>query len=323
MSGTVPGSGTDPSAPDGRHWWGQRWREVLDASGAANARRVQRGQGLARRGAVSDVRIEPGEVHGTVREDRGAPCDVVLAWSLPEPGAWDRAMSALAAELRFTAALLDGQLPQGVAAVLEAAGVPVLPRFTDLAIRCSCEADRQLCRHAAAVHTVAAAAIDRDPFLLLRLRGRDRERLLRELRSRRGGSEQVADDGLDLSRGMFAAGGDLDAIPLQPTPVEDPSALFQRLGPPPGVEDIEPYLRAIERAAEGAWRLAAGEGSDAADEELLLSELRAQRIGSAPSLAAALGRDVEAIRDQLDRLFDAGTVLRTGTGDRARYRATS
>src|SRR5690606_16463568 len=143
----------------------------------------------------------------------------------------------------------------------------------------------------------------RDPFVLLRLRGRDRDRLLRDLRALRGGGDEVAAEELDLDRGLFAAGGDLELIPLHPTPVEDPSALFQRLGPPPGVDATEPYVRTIERAAEGAWRLAAGEGSDAADEALLLTELRAQRVATVPSLAAALGRDEDAIRDHLDRLF--------------------
>ncbi|MFA9445934.1 hypothetical protein [Egicoccus sp. AB-alg6-2] len=324
MSSGIVGPGGGPSdLVDPRRWWGQRWLEVLDATGAANARRVQRGQGLARRGAVTDVRVEPGVVSGTVREDRSAPCQVTIHWPPPAEAAWVRATGVLAAELRFTAALLDGELPQGVADVLADAGVRVLPRPEDLRFRCSCDEGHQLCRHAAGVYTVAGAAIDRDPFVLLRLRGRDHDRLLRDLRAQRGGGAALVTDELDLGRGLYAAGGDLDAIALHPTPVEDPSALFQRLGPPPGVDDLDPYVATIERAAAGAWRLAAGEGSEAADEQVLLAELRAQRVGTVASLASALGRDEDQVREHLDRLFDAGTVLRTGTGERARYRATS
>jgi hypothetical protein len=84
---------------------------------------------------------------------------------------------------------------------------------------------------------------------------------------------------------------------------------------------VRPLVRTIERAAAGAWRLAAGEGAAAADEELLLAELRGQRVGTAASLADALGRDADEIRAELDRLFEEGTVMRTGSGDRARYRA--
>jgi uncharacterized Zn finger protein len=308
---------------DPRRWWGQRWQHVLDEAGPSAARRVQRGQALARRGAVEDVRIEPGRITGVVREDRVAPYRVELRWPVPDEAAWDEAIEVLAGELRFRAALLDGHLPEGIDEVLAAAGVPVLPGPADLDQRCTCPERARLCRHVAAVHTAAGALIDRDPFLLLALRGRGRDALLRALRTGRGADADGAIvAGVDLSRGLFEAHGDLDAVPLHPAPVEDPAALFHRLGDPPGVDDVGPLVRTIERAAAGAWRLAAGEGAAAADEELLLAELRGQRIGTAASLAEALGRDVEEVRTELDRLFEAGTVMRTGSGDRARYRTS-
>jgi hypothetical protein len=305
-----------------RRWWGQRWQDVLDAAGPSAARRVQRGQALARRGSVEDLRIEAGRITGTVREDRVAPYRVEVRWALPGDEAWDAAIAALSAELRFTAALLDGHLPEGIDEVLADAGVRVIPEPGELDQRCPCTERVRLCRHVAAVHTAAGAAIDRDPFLLLTLRGRTKDGLLRALRSGRGGgaARELA-EGLDLSRGLFDAHGDLDAVGLHPTPVEDPAALFHRLGEPPGVDDVRPLVRTIERAAAGAWRLAAGEGAAAADEELLLAELRGQRVGTAASLAEALGRDADEVRTELDRLFEEGTVMRTGSGDRARYRA--
>jgi hypothetical protein len=305
-----------------RRWWGQRWQELLERAGPSHARRVQRGQALARRGSVEDLRIEVGRITGTVREDRIAPYRVELLWSPPDETAWEDAIAALSSELRFTAALLDGQLPEGIDRILADAGVRVIPEPGDLDLRCTCTERVRLCRHVAAVHTAAGALIDRDPFLLLALRGRKRDALLRALRSERGGGDPSSlGEGLDLSQGLYGAHGDLDAIVLHPAPVEDPAALFHRLGEPPGVEDVRPLVRTIERAAAGAWRLAAGEGSAAADEELLLAELRAQRVGTAGSLAEALGRDTETVRAELDRLFEEGTVMRTGSGERARYRA--
>jgi uncharacterized Zn finger protein len=307
---------------ESRRWWGQRWQELLEQAGPSHARRVQRGQALARRGAVEDLRIEVGKVSGVVREDRIAPYRVELFWTPPDAAAWDAAITALSAELRFTAALLDGELPEGIDEVLASAGVRVLPREGDLDQRCTCTERVRLCRHVAAVHTAAGTLIDRDPFLLLTLRGRSREALLRALRSERGSSViSSPGEGLDLSQGLYAAHADLDAVLLHPTPVDDPAALFHRLGEPPGVDDVRPFVRTIQRAAAGAWRLAAGEGSAAADEELLLAELRAQRVGTASSLADALGRDPEEVRTELDRLFEDGTVMRTGAGERARYRA--
>jgi uncharacterized Zn finger protein len=307
---------------DPRRWWGQRWQDVLEQAGPSSARRVQRGQALARRGAVADLRIDPGRISGTVREDRVAPYRVELRWPVPDDEAWDAAIEVLAGELRFRAALLDGHLPEGIDEVLAAAGVAILPRPGDLDQRCTCLERVRLCRHVAAVHTAAGALIDRDPFLLLALRGRDRDALLRALRSGRGEQDGAIAEGVDLSHGLDDAHGDLDAVPLHPTPVEDPAALFHRLGDPPGVDDVRPLVRTIERAAAGAWRLAAGEGAAAADEELLLAELRGQRVGTAASLAEALGRDAEEVRTELDRLFEEGTVMRTGSGGRARYRTS-
>jgi predicted ArsR family transcriptional regulator len=89
------------------------------------------------------------------------------------------------------------------------------------------------------------------------------------------------------------------------------------------VVDDRALAAIIERAAAGAWRLAAGDGAAAADEELLLTELRAQRVATATALATALGRDAATVRAQLDELYEQGAVLRTGSGERTRYRAAA
>lgn len=301
-------------------WWADRWQAVLDAAGPANARRVQRGQAVARRGGVEDLDIAPGRITGRVAEDRVSPYRVELSWPVPDDEAWAAAVAALAGEVRSTAALLDGQLPEDADDVLADVGVPLVPEPADLRRSCTCTERTTWCRHVAAVHTAAGLAFARDPFLLLLLRGRTRDELLRALRADRGDAPLPGAD-LDLSQGLFDARADIDAVTLAPHPVDDPGALLLQLGDPPGVDDPWPVVALIERAAATAWRLAAGEGGEAADEELLLAELRAHRVGTAELLATALGRDADQVRAQLDALFEAGTVLRTGTGDRTRYRA--
>lgn len=305
-----------------RRWWSRRWLAVLDEAGPAQARRVQQGQALVRRGAVEDLDVTSGRITGTVIEERAPRVEVVLAWPPPDPSAWDAAIERLADELRFTAALLEGALPEGIDEVLEESGVVLFPRLDDIDRRCPCDEEADPCRHAVAVHTAVASRFDRDPFLLLELRGRGRQRLLDALRGRRAGADALSDaSDLDLAGGRFRARGDLEAIDLHPAPVVDPAGLLAHLGPPPGVDDPSGLVELVERAAATAWRLAAGDGSRAADDELLVTELRAQRVGTVASLAAALGRDDEAVRRDLDRLFEAGAVMRTGVGERARYRA--
>lgn len=304
-----------------RRWWGQRWLEAFDQLPAAAARRVQRGRAMARRGAVEDLRFAPGRITATVLEDRVTPYDVELAWPVADVDRWDAAVTALGTQLRFAAALLEGDLPHDLARVFADAGVPLFPDADELTPSCDCPERAALCRHVAALHTAAGVAIDRDPTVLFELRGQTRDEILRLVRTGRDHEPVVS--GVDPSGTVEHARGDLEALELRPTPVDDPAAAFERLGPPPGVDDPGPIEDIIERAAAAAWRLAAGEGAEAADEELLLTQLRAQRVVSAASLADALGRDVEAVRAELDRLFDEGVVLRTGSGDRARYRAAS
>ncbi len=306
-----------------RRWWGEAWGRLTDDAGPAGARAAQRGQALARRGAVESLTFEPGVVHAEVLEERGEPLAVALRYDLAPETAWDAAVEVLGDELRFTAALMEGALPEGLDEVLSPIGLELIPTWRELDASCACGSREALCPHVAAVHAAATVAIDRDPFLLFRLRGVEREPLLRAIREHRGVQvEEAASVGtLDLSGGLTEARGDLEAILLHPTLVDDPAGPLRHLGPPPGVEDPGPLLALVERAAGGAWRLAAGDGSDAADEELLLAELRAQRVATPASLADALGRDAEDLREELDRLFEDGQVMRTGSGDRARYRA--
>ncbi len=307
---------------DVRHWWGQRLLAVLDAAGPSAARRVQRGQALARRGAVEELRLDPGCVHAAVAEDRVSPYRVTIAWPVPDEARWAAATSVLSSSVRYLASLLEGTVSEELSSALRDAGITLVPDLGDLTPSCSCPERARWCRHAAAVLTLAAVQVDRDPALLLLLAGRPRDELLGALR--RDHEPARADGGdVELTGDHFRARSDLEAIELHPSPVQDPSALLRQLGEPPGVDDPEPLLRLVERSADAAWRLAAGDGAEVADEEALLAELRAQRVATVPSLAAALGRDDDAVAASLDDLYARGEVLRTGSGERTRYRAST
>ncbi|MCC5950150.1 MAG: hypothetical protein JJT89_16995 [Nitriliruptoraceae bacterium] len=310
-----------PELVNGERPWAELWRGMLDEAGASAARRVQRGQALARRGAVGELSIGPGRIEAAVHEGRSHPDRVTLRCPVASDERWTEVATTLARELRFTAALLDGIVPNALAAALADEGIVLVPALEDLDTSCTCAERAALCRHVVAVHDAAAVLIGRTPTLLLRLAGRDVEHLLRDLRAPGRDGEPTGVATLDLSRGLTEAHGDLDAIDLRPAPVSDPGALLRHLGDPPFVDDALPVERLVERAAETAWRLAAGDGSDAADQEVLLAELRAQRVAGAADLAAALGRDAEEVREELDELFEAGTVMRMGSGTGARYRA--
>ena len=301
--------------------WGDRW---LQANGAG-ASWLERGRHGRR--SVDGLHIDPGEVSARVRDGRSRPMRVTITVPTFDDATWDAIVDGLAGELRFTARLLEGELPADAATIVADAGQSLVPTSDEIETSCTCGSRR--CRHLAAVHHAVAAALDVDPFGLLRLRGRDRERLLAALRATRSRAPVVdapaapgelrVDDLGDVD--LFAPRGDLDAVRLHPTRAEEPAGLLQRLGDPPGVDDPAPLETIMARAVDTAWRLAAGAGTEAADEELLLAELRAQRMGTAASVAEGLGWDTERTREELDRLFEEGQVMRTGKGEKTKYRA--
>ncbi|WP_399498491.1 SWIM zinc finger family protein [Streptomyces sp. P17] len=108
---------------------------------------------------------------------------------------WDRLLDMIAERAANIAALLDGEMPAGLADDATAAGVPLLPGPRDLDPACSCPDWGYPCKHAAALCYQVARLLDNDPFVLLLLRGRGERELMDELGRRntaRGAAEAAS-----------------------------------------------------------------------------------------------------------------------------------
>lgn len=291
---------------------GDRWIQAAADGSAARRNRLERGRAGAGR-LVDVLQVVPGSVTLRVPDGRGRSHEVVVEVPPLDDDAWSEVVTRTSAQVRNTAALLVGRLPSTL--LQDDLLFP-----GQMSATCTCSEVRP-CRHEAATHHAIATSIDREPTRLLRVRGRSLDDLLDALRSARGGRRATDDaEGVDLSDPLEAR-GDLEGIDVHPVPVPDVGTVFERLGPPPGFEDTEVLERLMADAAALAWRLAAGEGSEAADDEALLTELRAQGVATAGSIASSLGLDAQVAQEALDRLYSAGTVLRMGEGETARYRA--
>jgi uncharacterized Zn finger protein len=313
----------------GLTWWGQRWIAALEALGALYANRLPRGRTYARRGAVTDLMVTPGEVTARVQGSRARPYRVRLGLPVFDDATWSAITNALASQVRHAAALLDGRMPEDIEDTLAGCGVSLFPRPGELDTACSCPDWANPCKHVAAVHYVLAQTFDADPFLLPALRGREQGALLAGLRAVRSGvaaahdadecgGGEVALSNLSAST-LWDAPGDLAAIAVHPAPAADPGALLRRLGSPPGgVPGEDAAVEAlVAGAARLAWRLANGDG----DEDPLLVELRARGTASAAELAAVLGLPPPEVRTRLRPLLDGGVVRRTGHARGTRYHA--
>jgi uncharacterized Zn finger protein len=158
-------------------WWGHRWLEAIERLGLGT--RLQRGRSYARRGQVLSVHIEKGLVQGEVQGSRARPYRVRIRMrTLPAAGR-RRLARALSQKALYAARLLAGAMPVQMEEVFAAAGYPLFPdRKDDLRTSCSCPDPVRPCRHVAAVYYLLGEELDRDPFLLLTMRGIGREELV-------------------------------------------------------------------------------------------------------------------------------------------------
>ncbi len=215
-------------------WWGRRWIAALEGMGIGA--RLSRGRSYARAGQVLSVEIEPGGVRAMVQGSRPQPYRVeILLRPLP-PQAWDQVARALRGHAAHMARLAAGELPPEVEDVFAQAGLPLFPtRVSDLETSCSCPDWSNPCKHIAAVHYLIGEEFDRDPFLLLRLRGLEREALSALLADaslvETPGQEAIPPEPLPADPRAFWGGAwrgtsDPSTVPAE----EDPAALVRRLG---------------------------------------------------------------------------------------------
>lgn len=314
-----------PRTRFGLTWWGQRWIAALEELGAVYANRLPRGRTYARNGAVDQLEVSAGEVTAAVQGRRARPYRVRLRLPTFDDATWGQILAALAARVRHAAELLDGRMPEDVDEVLAECGVSLFPTGRELSTSCSCPDSANPCKHVAAVHYLLAQAFDSDPFLLMRLRGRDRDQLLAGLRSRRSGrdidAEVAAPEGpprIDdlVARELFSALADAPQVVVRPQPPDDPSAFLRRLGPPPGLAAAHrPLQAAVHGAAHLAWDLLDGDG----DAEPLLVALQRLAPVSARELADTLEVSIAEVRRDLGQLRAEGRLQVTGRGPATRY----
>jgi uncharacterized Zn finger protein len=249
----------------GSSWWAKRWIAVLE--GFDIGTRLSRGRSYARKGQVLDIQIEPGTVTAKVQGSAPRPYNVRIQVKPLASAEWEAVARVIASQAIFAAKLLNGEMPQDIESAFAEAGTSLFPqKLSDLKTSCSCPDWSNPCKHIAAVYYLIGEEFDRDPFLLFKLRGLDREQLLTLL------GPQVADS-------SASAGGEADVDAPEPLP-SDPAAfwegaslddgalgqvrtppvsaaLLRRLGKFPFWRGEQPLLEALEPVYTAASRRAA------------------------------------------------------------------
>ncbi|MEU9053516.1 SWF or SNF family helicase [Streptomyces sp. NPDC048384] len=307
-------------------WWGQAWLQALEES-ALDSGQLKAGRRLARAGAVGAVSVRPGRITAIVQgRDRTAHrADVLLEELSTEQ--WDRFLDMAVERAGHVAALLDRDMPPHLVEDAAARGIELLPGMGDLEPECGCGAWDH-CGHTAALCYQVARLLDRDPFVLLLMRGRGERDLLDDLQARSAApatpsSESSASpdaEGVDAAE-AYATGDILPPLPALPElPAEPgvPPSLDTETPPAPGVDPAALEFLAARTAAEAHRRLAEalrpGPGQQVVEAELSLDQDAVRLAAGAPladvaeRLADGSGRGREGLATAV-RAWQLGGVV--------------
>jgi len=244
----------------GESWWSKRWIAVLE--GFNIGARLQRGRTYARAGQVLSIEIEKGSIRARVQGSRPKPYAITIKVKALGTAAWKKVASSVAGQAVFASKLLGGEMPHEMEEVLRAAGVSLFPeRYNDLDTDCSCPDWSNPCKHIAAVYYLLGEEFDRDPFLIFRMRGMNREEFMTLLGesgpSRRPDILSLPPEPLPAAPSGFWKAGALpdDLLGEAPDPAGVPragAAVARRLGKFPfwrGSRALQDFLEAAYNAA--------------------------------------------------------------------------
>ncbi|MGW1676461.1 SWIM zinc finger family protein [Saccharopolyspora sp. NPDC002376] len=234
---------TFPAFPPGKRygkkfadtWWGNAWIEAMEYT-ALDPEQLKKGRKYAFAGQVGAITVSPGRISAPVHDgdpDQPHRTEVHLA-ELTGSG-WERFLDRVAGRAGHIAALLDRDMPPDLVDTAEDAGVRLLPSFGDLETDCDCPGWDSPCKHAAALAYQVSWLLDRDPFVLLLLRGRAEDELTEELHRRNARQETAVGEGGDVGTPAAEAW----AAPIAPLPEGPGPVLVEPLDLAPLLEDVE------------------------------------------------------------------------------------
>ena len=201
----------------GETWWAKRWISVLESFNIGA--RLQRGRSYARSGQVLSIDVAQGKVTAKVQGSRATPYSVTIKVKTLPKADWQKLAAELGRQAIFAAKLLAGEMPQDIEEAFKAARLSLLPtKSHDLDTNCSCPDWSNPCKHIAAVYYLLGEEFDRDPFLIFRLRGIEREDLVKLLA---GGKQPEAAKTRGKKR---AAKAEAVAAEAAPAEAEEPEA---------------------------------------------------------------------------------------------------
>ena len=195
----------------GESWWAKRWVAVLESFNIGA--RLGRGRSYARRGQVISITIDKSLVKAMVQGSRPKPYGVTIRVKTLSGASWKKLARTLSHQAIFAAKLLAGEMPQDIERAFKDAGLSLFPeKLKELDTDCTCPDWSNPCKHIAAVYYLLGEEFDRDPFLILKLRGMNREEIVRLL----GGTSRKTTSRYTRGKSTISETGEEVSLPLEP-----------------------------------------------------------------------------------------------------------
>lgn len=157
-----------------RVWWGRRWLETLERFALGS--RLGRGRSYAASGQVRTLDISAGHVRAIIQGAEPEPYRTELRLRTLNADAVAAFRRALQDNPVWSARLAIRDFPAEFEPLFDRLGCPLFPApENDLVLHCTCRDWVKPCKHLAALFYLLAEAIERDPQLLLTMRGVPRE----------------------------------------------------------------------------------------------------------------------------------------------------
>ncbi len=167
----------------GTSWWARRWIEVLESFDIGA--RLQRGRRYARSGQVLSIDIRKGLVQAKVQGSRPRPYSIEINVKQLSRRAWHAVADVVGSQALLEAGLMRGEMPENIEEAFRKARISLFPeRHGDLDTSCSCPDWSNPCKHIAAAYYLLGEEFDRDPFLIFKLRGIERDEFVGLLEGR-------------------------------------------------------------------------------------------------------------------------------------------
>ncbi|MBB1242437.1 hypothetical protein GL263_02435 [Streptomyces durbertensis] len=229
----------------GQSFWARAWADAVEDTWSEEEP-LKKGRAFARTGRIGPIAVAPGRVSAEVHGGDTAHTTVLTLRELDDRQ-WELLWEKAADRPAVAEALLAGELPEDLLESAEDARLRLLPGHGDLEADCGCDTPDHPCPHTTALCYQLSWLLDKDPSLLLLLRGRELDEAAEELKSElllramtdHASTTAAADDAHDTAADSGDTGGSEEpggARPPRPRPVDtsapgrDPVAAWAAAG---------------------------------------------------------------------------------------------